>query len=54
MRTKQQNQQPAPSAVLKGVDGAPVMPEILRPAPRVKDTWAPLTQPPATTAPSVR
>jgi general secretion pathway protein D len=54
MRTKQQNLQPAPSAVLKGVNGAPVMPEILKPAPPAKNTWAPLTQPPATTAPSVR
>jgi general secretion pathway protein D len=53
MRTKQQNLQPAPSAVLKGVNGAPVMPEILKPAPP-GNTWAPLTQPPATTAPSVR
>ncbi|MDB5858108.1 MAG: gspD [Ramlibacter sp.] len=55
MRTKQQNLQPAPSAVLKGVDGAPVMPEILRTAPPAKDVNAPFSPPaPATTAPSVR
>jgi general secretion pathway protein D len=55
MRTKQQNQQPAPSAVLKGVDGAPVMPEILKPTPPAKDVNAPFSPPaPATTAPSVR
>jgi general secretion pathway protein D len=54
MRTKQQNAQPVPSAVLKGVDGAPVMPEPLKPVPPGLNTWSPLTAPPATTAPSAR
>jgi general secretion pathway protein D len=54
MRTKQQNLQPAPSAVLRGVDGAPVAPEIL-PRPPAKDVNSPFTPPaPATTAPGVR
>jgi general secretion pathway protein D len=54
MRTKQQNLQPAPSAVLRGVNGAPVAPEIL-PRQPAKDVNAPFTPPaPATTAPGVR
>ncbi|MCG2595478.1 type II secretion system secretin GspD [Ramlibacter sp. XY19] len=54
MRTKQQNLQPAPSAVLNGVDGAPVAPGI-PPRPPVKDVNSPFNPPaPATTAPSVR
>jgi general secretion pathway protein D len=53
MRTKQQNVQPAPSTILKNVDGAPVAPQLAKPVPP-GDTWSPLIQPPATTAPSVR
>jgi general secretion pathway protein D len=52
MRTKQQNAQPAPSALVP-VDQAPIMPEVVPPAPPI-DTWKPLSPPPATTAPSVR
>ena len=52
MRTKQQNAQPAPSA-LTPLNGAPVAPEI--PGPRSPlNTWSPLAPPPASTAPSVR
>ena len=55
MRTKQQNQQPAPSAVLKGVEGAPLMPSIPQPGAPAKDVNAPYSPPaPASTAPSVR
>jgi general secretion pathway protein D len=54
MRTKQQNTQPAPSALLKGVDVAPVVPEPLNAIPPGLNTWSPLTAPPATTAPSAR
>jgi general secretion pathway protein D len=54
MRTKQQNTQPAPSGVLKGVEGAPIVPEPLNPVPPGLNTWSPLTAPPATTAPSAR
>ncbi|HEX2676315.1 MAG TPA: hypothetical protein VHM19_06735, partial [Polyangiales bacterium] len=54
MRTKQQNTQPAPSPVLKGVEGAPVASEPLKPIPPGLNTWSPLTAPPATTSPSAR
>ncbi|NML48377.1 type II secretion system secretin GspD [Ramlibacter sp. G-1-2-2] len=53
MRTKQQNVQPAPSSLLKNVTDAPVMPDLAKPVPP-GNTWSPLVQPPATTAPSVR
>lgn len=52
MRTKQQNAQPAPSAIVP-VNEAPILPEVTRPAPPL-DTWRPLSPPPATTAPSAR
>ncbi|HET8746067.1 MAG TPA: type II secretion system secretin GspD [Ramlibacter sp.] len=54
MRTKQQNTQPAPSGLLKGVEGAPIVPEPLKPVPPGLSPWSPLTAPPATTAPSAR
>ena len=55
MRTKQQNQQPAPSAILRGVEGAPVMPAVPPPLPPAKDVNSPFNPPaPASTAPSVR
>jgi general secretion pathway protein D len=55
MRTKQQNQQPAPNAVLRGVDGAPIAPEISnRPVPPPFNPNLPLQPAPATTAPSAR
>jgi general secretion pathway protein D len=55
MRTKQQNLQPAPSSVMRAVDGAPLAPEIPRTVPPAKDVNAPFNPPaPATTAPSVR
>jgi general secretion pathway protein D len=53
MRTKQQNLQPAPSMLLRGVDGAPILPELAKPVPPV-NVNAPLLPPPATTAPSAR
>ena len=52
MRIKQQNSQPLPS-VLVPVEGAPVMPDTVKPGPQM-DSWKPLVPPPATTAPSVR
>lgn len=54
MRVKQQNVQPVPSALLPGVDGAPVMPEIARPVPPNPHIHSPFIPAPATTAPSVR
>jgi general secretion pathway protein D len=56
MRTKQQNAQPAPSAVVGGVDGAPIMPELVRgvPVPPPINPNLPFYPAPATTAPSVR
>jgi general secretion pathway protein D len=54
MRTKQQNLQPAPSAVLGAVDGAPIMPQLDRPVPPNPYIHSPFLPPPATTAPSVR
>jgi general secretion pathway protein D len=53
MRTKQQNTQPAPSGLLRGVEGAPILPELARP-PATRNTSAPLVPAPATTAPSAR
>lgn len=53
MRTKEQDAQPAPSAILRNVDGAPVAPELARPAP-TRNTSSPLVPAPATTAPGVR
>ncbi len=53
MRTKQQNLQPAPNAVLRGVDGAPVAPPLDRPVPP-GNNWTPLAPPPGTTAPGMR
>lgn len=52
MRTKQQNAQPAQSAVVP-VNGAPIAPEIVKPKPPL-NTWQPFEPPPATTAPSAR
>ena len=56
MRTKQQNAQPAPSAVVGGVDGAPIVPELVRgvPVPPPINPALPFNPAPATTAPSVR
>lgn len=54
MRTKAQNLQPTPSALLPGVTGAPVLPEPDRPVPPAVNTYKPLIPPPATTAPSAR
>ncbi|HEX2547792.1 MAG TPA: type II secretion system secretin GspD [Ramlibacter sp.] len=53
MRTKQQNAQPTPSAVLRGVEGAPILPEPAV-APSNLNTSRPLFPAPATTAPSAR
>jgi general secretion pathway protein D len=53
MRTKQQNLQPVPAALLRGVDGAPVLPELARPVPPV-NVNSPLLPPSSTTAPSSR
>jgi general secretion pathway protein D len=54
MRTKQQNTQPSPSPVLRGVEGAPIAPDLpVKPlAPR--NLAAPFEPAPATTAPSAR
>jgi general secretion pathway protein D len=55
MRTKQQNTQPAPSAVLRGVDGAAVAPEVIvRPVAPPMNPNLPFNPAPATTAPSAR
>lgn len=54
MRTKQQNTQPIPSMLMPGVDGAPVTPEIAKPAPANPKIQSPFIPAPATTAPSVR
>jgi general secretion pathway protein D len=55
MRTKQQNVQPAPSELLKGVNAAPVMPELTRqPTPISPSPSLAPAPAPATTAPSVR
>lgn len=54
MRTKTQNLQPAASALLPGVQGAPILPEPDRPVPPGINTYKPLIPPPATTAPSPR
>jgi general secretion pathway protein D len=53
MRTKEQNAQPAPSVLLKNVEGAPIAPELARPAP-ARNTASPFFPAPATTAPGVR
>jgi general secretion pathway protein D len=54
MRAKQQNVQPAPSAILRSVDTAPVAPEIAAPPPIDPKFNSPFIPAPATTAPSVR
>jgi general secretion pathway protein D len=54
MRIKQQNQQPTPSILLKGVEGAPIAPEIVTKPPATTNINAPFNPAPATTAPSVR
>jgi len=54
MRTKQQNTQPAPSGMLKGVQGAPIAPEPLQMIPPGLNPSSPLAAPPATSAPSAR
>jgi len=54
MRTKQQNQQPAANPLLRGVSGAPIVPEIpLKPVPS-KNVNSPFLAPPASTSPSAR
>jgi general secretion pathway protein D len=56
MRTKQQNAQPAPSSLVGGVEGAPIVPELSRgiPVPPPINPNLPFLPAPATTAPSVR
>jgi general secretion pathway protein D len=54
MRTKQQNVQPLPSMLLRGVEGAPISPEVATPPPANPNVNAPFIPAPATTAPSVR
>ncbi|MBC5785038.1 type II secretion system secretin GspD [Ramlibacter sp. USB13] len=54
MRAKQQNVQPAPSMLLRGVEGAPISPEIAAPPPSNPNINSPFIPAPATTAPSVR
>jgi general secretion pathway protein D len=54
MRIKQQNSQPAPSMLLRGVDGAPVAPEIIKLVPPNDKINSPFNPAPATSAPSVR
>lgn len=54
MRVKQQTVQPAPSALLPGVQDAPISPEIARPVPPNPNINSPFIPAPATTAPSVR
>jgi general secretion pathway protein D len=54
MRIKQQNAQPAPSALLRGVEGAPIAPEVNKPTPLNEKINSPFNPAPATTAPSVR
>jgi general secretion pathway protein D len=54
MRAKQQNVQPAPSALLNYVDTAPIAPEIAAPPPGNPKINSPFIPAPATTAPSVR
>ena len=54
MRTKEQNTQPAPSILLPGVQGAPLSPPIVNPAPATRNINAPFEPAPATTAPSAR
>lgn len=54
MRAKQQNVQPLPSALLRGVEGAPISPEVARQPPPNPNLNSPFIPAPATTAPSVR
>jgi general secretion pathway protein D len=54
MRIKQQNAQPAPSLMLRGVDGAPIAPEINKTVPLNEKINSPFNPAPASTAPSVR
>jgi general secretion pathway protein D len=54
MRIKEQNSQPAPSMLLRGVDGAPIAPEIIKSVPTNDKINSPFNPAPATTAPSVR
>jgi general secretion pathway protein D len=54
MRAKQQDTQPAPSALLNYVNTAPVAPEIAAPPPGNPKINSPFIPAPATTAPSVR
>ena len=51
-----QASQPAPSALVGGVDGAPIVPELVRgvPVPPPINPNLPFNPAPATTAPSVR
>lgn len=54
MRAKQQNTQPAPNAMLRGVEGAPIAPEIARPVPPALNPNLPFIPPGSNTAPSAR
>lgn len=54
MRAKQQNVQPQPSALLRGVQDAPISPEVARQPPPNPNLNSPFIPAPATTAPSVR
>ena len=56
MRGKQQSAQPAPSAILRGVDGAPIAPGLAidRPTPPPMNPNLPFNPPSSNTAPSAR
>jgi general secretion pathway protein D len=54
MRVKQQNAQPLPSALLPGVESAPVMPEVAIPPPPNPNINSPFIPAPASTAPSIQ
>lgn len=54
MRAKQQTAQPAPSAVVGGVDTAPIAPELAKPVPPNPNIHSPFFPAPSSTAPSVR
>jgi len=54
MRVKQQNAQPQPSALLPGVESAPVMPEVAIPPPPNPNINSPFIPAPASTAPSIQ
>jgi general secretion pathway protein D len=54
MRTKEQDTQPEPRALLPGVTGAPIAPDLVNKPPAPKNLNAPFNPAPASTAPSVR